>query len=416
MVTWLGYFILLVLVARYGVHVWLSNLNAASAQQPLPEVLQPVYSDLDLRKARDYAKARSLFGRIDEAWGLGCLLIFWGLGGWTWLYEFAVSFGWGPLRTGTVFLLACGALSWLAGLPTAIVSTFGLEQAFGFNRTTGKIFVADQVKSIVLGGVLFGALSLLVLWVFAALGDWGWLAAWAVVLGFVLLMQAVAPVWLAPLFYNFTPLEDGGLRQAVENYAAKVGFPIQGVYEMDGSTRSTSVNAWIGGSGKFRRIALFDTLMEKLSDSETVAVVAHEVGHWHHRHIRKRLLTMAASMLVFFGLLGLVLRWSGTYVLMGADPALAPTAVGIVFFMIVSGPFSELLSPLTSGVSRKHEYEADAYAAETADGGALITALHKLGVENAANPTPHPLYVKAFYSHPPLVERLAALSKAVAGK
>jgi STE24 endopeptidase len=404
-----GILIVLMLVARYGVHVWLSGLNAASAEQPLPASLQPVYGEKDLAKARAYAKARSLFGRIDGAWELGCLLIFWGLGGWAWLHGIAEGIHESPVIKGTLFLLFCGGAGWLAGLPTAAVSTFGLEEAFGFNRTTPKVFVMDQIKTVILGTVLFGLLGLVVVWLFVKLGGWAWLAAWAAVFGFTLLLQAVAPVWLAPLFYKFTPLGEGELRTAVEGYAARVGFPIQGVYEMDGSTRSTNVNAWIGGSGKFRRIALFDTLMEKLSNDETVAVVAHEVGHWHHRHIRKRVTAAGLQTFVFFGIMGLVLPWQGTYELMGVA---GDVAVGMVFFMIVSGPISELLSPLTSGISRKHEYEADAYAAETADGGALITALHKLGVENAANPTPHPLYVKAFYSHPPLAERLAALTAA----
>ena len=299
----------------------------------------------------------------------------------------------------------------LAGVPLRWWSTFVIEERFGFNRTAPKTFWTDLVKGILLAVVLGGPLVAAVLWLFAITGSRAWLWCWLACAAYMLAVEFVAPAWIMPLFNRFKPLGDGALRQAVLTYARSVSFPLEDVFVMDGSRRSTKGNALFTGFGRHKRIALFDTLVDKLDTDEVVAVLAHEIGHYKRRHVIQGTVVGVLHLGALLFAMSLLLDRAGLFAAFGM--ATRPVYAGLVFSALVLMPAGLPLAILLHAVSRRHERQADAFAATTTGSGdRLARALKQLSADALANLTPHPLYVLLHYSHPPMRERLRALRSA----
>lgn len=385
-------------------------LNLKALDPKLPAEFAGCYDPAEYARSQAYTRAKTRFGQVTATFDLALLLLFWLAGGFAWLDQLVRGMATGEVSRGLLFfgllLLGKSVLS----LPFSIYSTFVIEERFGFNRTTPTTFIADLAKGLLLAVVLGGPLLAAILALFAKAGALAWLWCWAAVSLFTLFVQFIAPTWIMPLFNKFTPLPDGELREAILAFAAKVNFPLRNLFVMDGSKRSAKSNAFFTGFGKHRRIALFDTLIDKHTVPELVGVLAHEIGHYKKKHILKSMLLGVVHAGVLFYLLSFFLSRPELYAAFGlAEPSLY---AGLVFFGLLFTPLEMALSPCLHYLSRKHEYQADRFAAEeTGNPAGLADALKKLSVSNLANLTPHPFYVALHYSHPPLLARLRALAK-----
>jgi STE24 endopeptidase len=296
----------------------------------------------------------------------------------------------------------------LIDLPFRYYSTFVIEERFGFNKSTRATFWADTAKGVTLTIVLGGPLLAAILWFFERAGASAWLWCWAVTAAFTLFVQFVAPTWIFPLFNKFKPLEEGELRAAILGYSQKVGFPLEGLFVIDGSRRSTKANAFFTGFGRRKRVALFDTLVAKHPTDELVAVVAHEIGHYKKGHILQGLALSILQAGAVFYLLSIVLARPGLYEAFGLEQP--SVYAGLLFFSLLYAPIDLVLSYLMQAFSRRNEFQADAWArTTTGEPERLVSALKRLSADSLSNLTPHPLYVKLHHSHPPLVERIRAL-------
>jgi len=360
------------------------------------------------QKAADYTRARTRLGILDALVSAAVLLGFTLGGGLEWLYDaWARAFAAGGYAHGIALILSVAGITGLIDLPFSIYRTFVIEARFGFNRMTPALFVADLAKSIALGLAIGVPLLLAVLWLMAQMGDLWWLYVWLTWVGFNLLMLVAYPTLIAPLFNKFTPLADETLRSRIERLLAKCGFRSKGLFVMDGSKRSSHGNAYFTGLFGAKRIVLFDTLLEGLGVGPIVAVLAHELGHFKRHHVWKRVAWLFLASLGFLALLGYVIGEPWFYEGLGVDRR--STAVALVLFFMVVPVFTFLLAPIGSVYSRKHEYEADAYAASHASGEELVHALVKLYQDNAATLTPDPVHSAFYDSHPPAALRIARL-------
>lgn len=314
------------------------------------------------------------------------------------------------ISTGLLFTGALALLSFVAGLPFSIYSTFVIEERFGFNQTSVKTFILDIVKGTLLSVILGGPLLALILWFFMVSGVYGWLYCWVGVVVFSIVLQFLAPVLIMPLFNKFSPLEEGALQEKILKYAEQENFKLKGIFTMDGSKRSTKLNAFFTGFGKFRKIVFYDTLLEKLSESEVLAVLAHEMGHFKLKHIIKMLLASIVQTGIMFYLLSLFIGNSG----LSQAFAMEHTSIyaSLIFFGFLYSPISLLVGIFFNYISRKNEFEADNYAATTTKAPEfLISGLKKLCQANLSNLTPHPVVVFIQYSHPPVLTRIRNLEK-----
>jgi STE24 endopeptidase len=334
--------------------------------------------------------------------------VFWFAGGFGWLDRTVRSLRLGPLPTGLLFLGALGLAHTLLTIPLRWWSTFVIEARFGFNTTTPRTFWADLAKGLALTVALGGPLLAVILRLFGAT-TWAWLWCWAVSAAFAVAIQYVVPTWILPLFNRFTPLPDGPYRSGILAYARAVAFPLEDVFVIDGSRRSTKANALFTGFGRHKRIALFDTLLEKLEPVEVVAVVAHEVGHYRLGHVVWGLLVGIGEMGALFFLFS---RFLGERALFAAFSVDEPSVhAGLVLFALLLTPLERVVSTALHAWSRRNEGAADAFAASTTGAaGPLASALDRLSTDALSNPTPHPLYVALHYSHPPVRDRIRALT------
>ncbi|HET9643329.1 MAG TPA: M48 family metallopeptidase, partial [Burkholderiaceae bacterium] len=305
------------------------------------------------------------------------------------------------------FALISGALD----LPFELYSTFRVEQRFGFNRMTLRLYVADMIKGLVLGALIGLPLAALILWLMGSAGRLWWLWAWLAWTGFQLLMLVLYPTVIAPMFNKFKPLDDETLKLRVQALMQRCGFAAKGLFVMDGSKRSAHGNAYFTGLGAAKRVVFFDTLLGKLTPGEVEAVLAHELGHFKHKHVLKRMLGIFLFSLLALALLGWLSQQTWFYVALGVRPNVdAPNdALALLLLLLVVPVFGYFVSPLLAQWSRRHEFEADAFACAQASGRELASALLKLHEDNAGTLTPDPLYVRFYYSHPPASERLEAL-------
>jgi STE24 endopeptidase len=366
------------------------------------------------QKAADYTLAKGRFGLWSMAFSATLVL------GWTLLggldalntvVRAAVMPAWGGMAYQLALLAAVALIGGLIELPLEWFSTFRIEQAFGFNRMTLGLWLADQVKGSLVGALIGLPLAALVLWLMGVSGGLWWLWAWAALVGFNLLLLVVYPTVIAPLFNKFEPLADENLKARVQALMQRCGFAAKGLFVMDGSKRSAHANAYFTGLGAAKRVVFFDTLLQRLTPGEVEAVLAHELGHFKRKHVTKRMVGIFGMSLLGLALLGWLAAQSGFYAGLGVSPNMsAPNdALALLLFMMALPSFTFFISPLMAQVSRKHEFEADAYACAQADGRDLAAALLKLHEDNAATLTPDPVYVRFYYSHPPASERLAAL-------
>ena len=385
----------------------LLNLSALSDQ--VPTELAGVYDGEKYARSQQYTRTTTRFGLAEASINLMAFLAFWLLGGFSWWDQTARSWTSHPLATGLVFLFGLGLFSYLLGLPATIVHTFWVEEKFGFNRSNWRTFWGDQLKSLLLAVIVGAPLLAAILWFFQTWPNQAWWIVWLTVSGFSLLLSYVAPHWILPLFNKFEPLTEGELKERIEGLAKACQFPLKEIWIMDGSRRSSKSNAFFTGFGKHKRIALFDTLVESQTTDELVAVLAHEIGHFKRHHIHQQIGLGVLQVGVMCYLLNWVIKNPAVFAAFGvADLSIYAS---LTFFTILFRPVSRLLGIAMSVWSRKNEFEADHYAATSLGSpDPLIGALKKLSVDNLVNLTPHPFYVFMNYSHPPMKERIAALS------
>ncbi|MEO7105093.1 MAG: M48 family metallopeptidase [Rhodoferax sp.] len=363
------------------------------------------------QKAADYTVTKSRFGLLELAWGAAIALAWTLFGGLSTLNQLLVGFmGHGITQQVTV-LVAFMAIGSLLDLPFALYQTFVIEERFGFNKTSVKLWLQDSAKSLVLSALIGLPFITLVVWMMGATGAWWWLWVWGVWMGFNLLALLIYPTWIAPLFNKFQPLEDPKIKERVSQLMARCGFTSKGFFVMDGSKRSAHANAYFTGFGASKRVVFYDTLLAQLSPPEVDAVLAHELGHFKHRHVIKRIVSMFALSLLGFFALGWVSQQVWFFTGLGVMPNLgAPNdALALLLFMMVLPLLGTFVGPVFAQLSRKHEFEADAYAVTQTSGPALAGALLKLFEDNASTLTPDPIYVQFYYSHPPATERLGRI-------
>ena len=363
------------------------------------------------QRAADYTVVKTRFGLIELAWGAALTLAWTLLGGLSALNNALLDAMGAGLWQQLALVGAFTIINTMLELPFSLYATFVIEERFGFNKTSAKLWLQDLIKSLLLGVLIGGPLLALVLWLMAAAGQLWWAWTWGVWMGFNLLAMLIYPTWIAPLFNKFQVLDDATLTERVRALMQRCGFQAQGFYVMDGSKRSAHANAYFTGFGASKRVVFYDTLLARLSPDEVDAVLAHELGHFKHKHILKRIVSIFAISLAGFALLGWANAQVWFYAGLGVMPNLAGAndALALLLFMLALPSFTGFLGPLFSQISRKHEFEADAYAMAQTRGSDLASALLKLYEDNASTLTPDPLYVKFYYSHPPASERLGRM-------
>ncbi|WP_309682176.1 M48 family metallopeptidase [Polaromonas sp.] len=389
--------------------------HVAAHRDQVPAAFAATISLQAHQKAADYTVAKARFGMLQTAFGAALLLAWTLLGGIDALNQALMNSGlaaYGSLVPQLALLAAFGLISGALDLPFTLYSTFRIEERFGFNKMTFRLWLADLVKSTLVGLVIGLPIVALILWLMGSAGSLWWLWAWAVWMGFNLLVLVLYPTVIAPLFNKFKPLDDEALKARVTALMQRCGFAAKGLFVMDGSKRSAHANAYFTGFGAAKRVVFYDTLLNQLSPGEVDAVLAHELGHFKHKHILKRIVSMFAMSLAGFALLGWLSSQTWFYTGLGVRPSLAGAndALALLLFMLVVPLFSFFVSPLLAWFSRKHEFEADAYAVSKTDGKDLQSALLKLYQDNASTLTPDPVFVKFYYTHPPASERLSRMT------
>jgi len=402
------FIILVALLLEYVLGVVANLLNLKTLRLELPPALEGVYQPDEYRNSQEYTRVITRFDFVTSTFGLLVLLSFWFAGGFNYLDQMVRAWGFVPIVNGLLYIGILLIAYSLLTLPFSIYATFVIEERFGFNRTTPRTFLLDRVKGLALAVLLGAPLLASILALFEYTGYYAWLYCWGAVTIFSLVMQFVAPTWIMPLFNKFTPIESGELKEAILNYARSISFPVKNVFVMDGSKRSSKSNAFFTGFGRNKRIALFDTLIEKHTVPELVAVLAHEIGHHKKKHILQGTIIGVLHTGVLFFLLSVFLGSPGLYEAFYMEQQSIYS--GILFFGLLYTPIEMLLSIAIQAVSRKNEYGADRFATETIqEPQRLVDALKKLSAGSLSNLTPHPFYVFLNYSHPPLLQRICAI-------
>lgn len=400
--------VLAFLAGAWALETLLTRLNMAALGQGLPPEFEDVFDAGKYQQSQRYARTTARVNLLESTLGLIALAAFILAGGFNAVDSALRSPAWPDILTGLAYFAALSLLSGALSLPFAVYRTFVVEERFGFNTTTWRTFIADRLKGALLAVAVGGPLLAAVLWFFATAGSWAWVLAWGAAAAVTLIIQYLSPTLILPLFYRFTPLEEGPVREAVTGYAAAQGLELSGICVVDGSRRSRKANAFFTGLGRVKRIALFDTLLEDNGPDEITAVLAHETGHHKLGHIpRMTAMGIARSGLTFW-LLSLFLGNEDLFAAFGMEHLSIYAA--LVFFGLLYTPLALVLSVAGNAVSRRFEFQADAFAARTTgDSGAMVSALKKLGAANLTNLTPHPAYVAVHYSHPPVLERIRTL-------
>ena len=389
--------------------------HVAQHRSQVPATFASTISLPSHQKAADYTIAKTRLGMLEMAFAAALLMGWTLLGGIDTLNQALMRSGlagYGALVPQLALLAAFGLISGLLDLPFTLYKTFRLEERFGFNKMTLKLWLADLVKSTLVGAVVGLPIVALILWLMGSAGTLWWLWTWVVWMGFNLLVLVLFPTVIAPLFNKFKPLDDETLKARVTALMQRCGFAAKGLFVMDGSRRSAHANAYFTGFGAAKRVVFYDTLLKQLNPAEVDAVLAHELGHFKHKHIIKRIGVMFAMSLVGFALLGWLSTQVWFYTGLGVRPNLTGSndALALLLFLMVVPLFSFFISPLMAQSSRRHEFEADAYAISQTDGRDLQSALLKLYQDNASTLTPDPVFVKFYYSHPPASERLGRMA------
>jgi len=403
------YIIIGILLFEYIVERILDYLNSTYWSNDLPAELSGIYDAEKYKKSQDYEKAKTRFSLLTSSVSLIAMLLVLIFGGFAWLDTFVRHHTLNPIVMALMFFGILGLVTDILSTPFSIYSTFVIEEKFGFNKTTPKTFILDKLKGWLLAAIIGGGLLALVVWIYLISGQWFWIIAWVVIGIFTIFMTMFYSNIIVPLFNKQTPLEEGNLRMAIEDFAKKVGFKLKNIFVMDGSKRSTKANAYFTGLGSKKRIVLFDTLIKDHTTEELVGVLAHEIGHYKKKHTLTGTIISLAQMGLMLYILSLFI---GNPVLSNAlGAAEGSFHLGILAFGLLYSPLSMILGLVMNLVSRKNEFTADRYAGENYQPKPLQDALKKLSINHLSNLRPHPAYVFFYYSHPPLLQRLKALDK-----
>lgn len=402
------YIIFIIISLNYLLSLCLTFLNWSNLSEKQPKELEGLYDDEKYKRSQQYEKDKSKLSLTSETFSFLISVSFLFYGGYGWLYEmvsyYTTDIIWGTLLFFGILVLASDIL----GLPFQLYGTFVLEEKYGFNRTTLKTFISDKLKGYVLGALLGGSLLALFIILYQALGADFWMYMLLVFALFMIVMNMFYASWILPLFNKLTPLPEGEVRTAIEAYCKKNNFGLSNLFVLDGSKRSAKANAFFSGMGSKKKIVLFDTLVNNYSTDELVAVLAHEVGHYKKKHTALGLILGLIQVAIMLFLLSRFINNSLFSEALGATEY--SLSLSLIAFTLIYSPLSLVISLLMNWLSRKNEFEADAYARSTYKAEALISALKKLSTDSLSNLTPHPLYVFFYYSHPPLYERVKALN------
>ncbi|WP_121666444.1 M48 family metallopeptidase [Mesonia aquimarina] len=403
----LFYILIGIIVLNFIVDQILDALNAKHYNDQLPAVLQDVYDDEEYQRSQAYKKTRYKFGILSSTFSLLITLAFFFLDGFAIVDEFARNISNNPILIALIFFGSIMLASDILTTPFSYYSTFVIEEKFGFNKTTKKTFFLDKLKGWLMGAILGGGILALIIWFYQLTGENFWIFAWILVAVFSLFLNMFYSKLIVPLFNKQTPLEEGSLRNKIEEYAKNVGFTLDNIFIIDGSKRSTKANAYFSGFGKEKRITLFDTLVNDLEEDEIVAVLAHEVGHYKKKHI---IFNLTASIITTGFTLWLLSLFVGNPLLSEALGVNQPSFhIGLIAFGILYTPISEITGLLMNLLSRKFEYQADRYAQKTWNAADLVSSLKKLSSKSLSNLTPHKAYVFFHFSHPTLLQRIQHL-------
>ena len=404
------FFILLFLIAEYVLDVIVEFLNNKTLSKELPTELIGYYDQEKYTKSQSYSKENSFFGLVDSTINLMIIIpaiIF----GWFNIADnIARSFGFGEIISGLIFIGIIVFASSIISLPFELWKTFIIEEKYGFNKTTLKTFFFDKLKGLLIGSIIGIPILSLIFLLFEHTGQFGWLYVWGAIAIIQMLLMTIFPIFIMPLFNKFTPLEDGELKTTITNYAQKYNFNLKGIFTMDGSKRSNKSNAFFTGFGKFRRIVLFDTLIEKHTNAELLSILAHEMGHFKLKHIYKMMIYGILQLGFMLFILSIFLKNELLFSAFSMDNI--SIYASLTFFGFLYSPISKIISIAMNYLSRKHEFEADSFSVTTTDNFKdFIEALKKLSINNLSNLTPHPFNVFLNYSHPPVLERIKFIKK-----
>jgi STE24 endopeptidase len=407
MYSTLFYIIIAIILLDFIFGQILDYLNSTMWSDKLPKAFEGFYDPEKYKKSQEYFKENQKFGHITSGFNLVLILLMLFLGGFALVDSWAANISSNPILTALLFFGILGIAMDILSTPFSLYDTFVIEEKFGFNKTTPKLFFTDKLKSWLLGALIGGAILALIIWFYMATGKWFWLFAWGFVSVFMVFMTMFYSSLIVPLFNKQTPLEEGELRNEIEQFCQKVGFKLDNVFVIDGSKRSSKANAYFSGLGKKKRIVLYDTLINDMTKEEIVAVLAHEIGHYLKKHTKKGMILSVLQTGITFYILSWFINNPALSAALGVDKP--SFHVSLIAFGILYSPISTVLGLGMNILSRKNEFEADAFAKENYGGSHLATALKKLTVNNLGNLRPHPLYVFFNYSHPPVLERLKKL-------
>lgn len=405
----LFYILIAIIIISFIIDKILDTLNAKHFDDKIPAKLADVYDEAEYKKSQAYKKTNEKFSNLTSTFSIVLTLGFFFVDGFKYVDDFARSFTDNPILVALIFFGVIMLGSDILTTPFSYYKTFVIEEKFGFNKSTKKLFWFDKIKGWFMSILLGGGILALIIWFYQFAGKNFWIYAWIVVAVFSLIMNMFYAKLIVPLFNKQTPLENGELKTAIENYAQKVGFTLNNIFVIDGSKRSTKANAYFSGFGSQKRITLFDTLINDLETDEIVAVLAHEVGHYKRKHI---IFNLASSILLTgFTLFILSLFINSSLLSEALGVSIPSFHIGLIAFGILYSPISEITGLFMNYMSRKFEYQADNFAKETFEANPLITSLKKLSKNSLSNLTPHKAYVFMHYSHPTLLERILNLEK-----
>ncbi|MDL1958716.1 MAG: M48 family metallopeptidase [Deltaproteobacteria bacterium] len=402
--------ILLILIIHYLLDLVSDWLNVQHVSTELPEEFKDYYDAEKYRQSQNYLREGTRFGICVDTFQTLIIIVFVLVGGFNFVDRIAISLGQGPILTGLIFAGILIFANKILNLPFSLYDTFVIEEKYGFNKTTPKTYVLDSIKSLILTALIGGIVFAAVIWFFEKTGNLAWVYCWVAITLFQIFFMFIAPVVIMPFFNKFVLLEESELRTAIENYAKSQNFKMKGIFKMDGSKRSSKSNAFFTGFGHSRRIVLFDTLIERHSVNELVSILAHEMGHYKKKHIIRAIVRSVIVMGLTLFLLSLFIENEQLFAAFKMEHL--SVYASLFFFGFLYTPIAMLIGLAENIISRKNEYEADAFAVETyGNADAMIAGLKKLSVDNLSNLTPHPFKVFISYSHPPVLERIKAIRR-----
>ena len=406
------YFFIIIgmILFQYGLSILVKILNLKSLNPNLPEEFSDVFDKDKYIKSQEYTKTNTNFSFLTSTFSLIVNLSFILGGFYNTIDLYVRGFGYGSEVTGLLFFGLLFVINDLLNIPFSLYKTFIIETKYGFNKTTLKTFWMDKIKGYFLTVLIGGPVLYLILYFFANFTEYGWLYVWIFLIAFSIIMQPIFTTFIAPMFNKFTPLEDGPLLTRIKDYLSKINFPVQRLEVVDGSKRSSHSNAYFSGIGKYKRIALFDTLLEQMDDDEILSIIAHEVGHYKLKHIYSGIILSSLQSGIMLYILSLFINNEQLFSVFGMQEGNLSIYASLVFFSMLYSPIALIVGVFFSIISRKNEFSADKYSAETAEmPKSLISGLKKLSKENLSNLTPHWLNVFLNYSHPPVLDRIRVL-------